>query len=1011
MAGSVHEGPEFGVGDFVLLNDITLDAFMNNLKLRYDKNKIYSFIGEVVVSVNPYKTMDIYNQSYVDQYRGREIYERPPHIFALADSAYKTMKRKSRDTCIVISGESGSGKTEASKIIMRYIAAVTNVGGRKEVERVKEVLIKSNIILEAFGNAKTNRNDNSSRFGKYMDINFDFKGDPIGGHINNYLLEKSRVVHQQHGERNFHAFYQLLSGATDPKLAEMKLARSTDKYHFVCQGGDSKCSTINDQSDYRNVMNAMKTMGFAFKHAETLWKVVAAVILLGNIEYEAQDDVHDLAMVKDRKLMSDIAGLIDVTNDDLAKALTHRVIAAGGNVVDKGLTVSEAYYARDAFAKAIYDRMFTWIVKRINEAIDPKTAGVEFVGKNTVIGVLDIYGFEIFDNNSFEQFCINYCNEKLQQLFIELVLKQEQEEYMREGIAWQHVDYFNNKVICDLVEQPHKGILAILDEACLSVGKVTDEMFLTAMSQKLSKNDRYTCRSLNPSDKTLEHKRDFRIKHYAGDVTYSVNSFIDKNKDTLFQDFKRLLYNSNDELIKMMWPEGKVSITETTRRPQTAGTSFKNSIISLVDRLATKEPHYVRCIKPNEIKSPCQFDDTRCKHQVMYLGLLENVRVRRAGFAFRAQYERFLARYKMITKYTWPNFHGSAYDGVKAIISHMRFDDDVEYGKSKIFIRSPQTLFALEEERDKFIPGIILFLQKNWRGGNARRKAKKMRAIYFIMSRFRRYKMRSYIKQIVEKFRNVRKMRDYGKSIKWPTPPKVLSGWVGELQKAHNRWRANMILQKVPQDERPALQLKCSAHSMLRGQRSEWGMRRKWEGNYLATTKDNASTIDFVTKMTSLKSHDGFNKVLFSSYCKKVNKHNQCADRAIVITDRGIYKLDPKKKYKPMRSIIPLQQVTGLTVSPDVDQLIVFKLTDGNDLVICLNSPSHEERVGEVVGIMARIWETVIHSQLQFTVSKQPTCNLGNKSRQLAIKSTAANGGPVFKKDGQVLALFWPSAT
>ncbi|WAQ94639.1 MYO1D-like protein [Mya arenaria] len=784
MAGSVHEGPEFGVGDFVLLNDITLDAFMNNLKL-----------------------------SYVDQYRGREIYERPPHIFALADSAYKTMKRKSRDTCIVISGESGSGKTEASKIIMRYIAAVTNVGGRKEVERVKEVLIKSNIILEAFGNAKTNRNDNSSRFGKYMDINFDFKGDPIGGHINNYLLEKSRVVHQQHGERNFHAFYQLLSGATDPKLAEMKLARSTDKYHFVCQGGDSKCSTINDQSDYRNVMNAMKTMGFAFKHAETLWKVVAAVILL------AQDDVHDLAMVKDRKLMSDIAGLIDVTNDDLAKALTHRVIAAGGNVVDKGLT-------------AIYDRMFTWIVKRINEAIDPKTAGVEFVGKNTVIGVLDIYGFEIFDNNSFEQFCINYCNEKLQQLFIEL----EQEEYMREGIAWQHVDYFNNKVICDLVEQPHKGILAILDEACLSVGKVTDEMFLTAMSQKLSKNDRYTCRSLNPSDKTLEHKRDFRIKHYAGDVTYS-------------------------------------------------------------------EPHYVRCIKPNEIKSPCQFDDTRCKHQVMYLGLLEN-----------------------------------------AIISHMRFDDDVEYGKSKIFIRSPQTLFALEEERDKFIPGIILFLQKNWRGGNARRKAKKMRAIYFIMSRFRRYKMRSYIKQIVEKFRNVRKMRDYGKSIKWPTPPKVLSGWVGELQKAHNRWRANMILQKVPQDERPALQLKCSAHSMLRGQRSEWGMRRKWEGNYLATTKDNASTIDFVTKMTSLKSHDGFNKVLFSSYCKKVNKHNQCADRAIVITDRGIYKLDPKKKYKPMRSIIPLQQVTGLTVSPDVDQLIVFKLTDGNDLVICLNSPSHEER-------------------------------------------------------------------
>ncbi|KAL3832417.1 hypothetical protein ACJMK2_024062 [Sinanodonta woodiana] len=954
----------------ILCNSMQIGTLCNSIQIaidciliysRYEKNRIYTYIGEVVVSVNPYKTVDIYNQTYVDHYKGREIYERPPHIFALADSAYKTMKRKSRDTCIVISGESGSGKTEASKIIMRYISAVTNVSGRKEVERVKDVLIKSNVILEAFGNAKTNRNDNSSRFGKYMDINFDFKGDPIGGHINNYLLEK------------------LLSGSPDQKLEEMKLSRNPDEYHFIRQGGSPKCSTINDQSDYKAVMGAMKTLNFAFKHAETLWKIVAAVLHMGNMEYDTVDEVHDTVGVRDAHSLKNLAGLLSVGPEDLKKALTSRVIAAGGNIVNKEFTKSEAFYARDAFAKAIYDRMFSWIVTRINEVIDPKESGTGYIGKGTVIGVLDIYGFEIFENNSFEQLCINYCNEKLQQLFIEL------------GIAWVHVEYFNNKIICDLIEQPHKGILAILDEACLNVGKVTDEMFLTAMTQKL-KSDRFTCRALSPADKTLEHNRDFRIRHYAGDVSYSVVGFIDKNKDTLFQDLKRLLYNR---------------YIHTTKRPLTAGTNFKNSIVALVDHLATKEPHYVRCVKPNDIKSPSNFDEVRVKHQVMYLGLLENVRVRRAGFVYRAKYSRFLDRYKLICKSTWPNFHGNQVDGVKLIIKSQGFEKDVAYGKSKIFIRSPQTLFSLEEARDKYIPYIIVFLQKLWRGGLARRKARQMRAIYLIMAKFKRYKMRSYIVSLVQLFRNVRNMRDYGKSIKWPNPPQVLAGLVLQLHKVHNRWRANMILKKVPRPEWPMLQTKCTAQDVLKGQRADWGYRRKWEGNYLASSKDNNSTVDFVTKANALKASDHFSEILFSSYIKKTNKHNQTADRAIVITDKFIYKLDPKKKYKSLRHGISIGDVTGLSITPDADQLSVIHLKDGNDLVVCLQNPSREERVGELVGSLSRFFRRN-HKELPVTVAKQIKCSLGSKARQILVKPSPANGGPTFRKEGNILVLMWP---
>jgi myosin-1 len=579
-------GEDFGKSDFVLLEKISMDSFMENLLHRYKKGKIYTYIGEVVVSINPYRPMNIYDRSYIQDYKGREMYEREPHIYALADAVYRNMKRTGHNGCIVISGESGAGKTEASKIIMRYICEITNRSQRSEIERVTNMLIRSNQIMEAFGNAKTNRNDNSSRFGKYMDINFDFKGDPTGGHIENYLLEKSRVVKQQNGERNFHIFYQLIMGSAPTQLTSLSLLQDPKCYHYVNQGDAHRVNSLNDKKDFDNVRSAMKILGLQTQEIETIWKLVASILHLGNLQFrdeEAKDS--EGAVVTSPDLVRTIANLLAVKPQQLEEALCSRVIASRKEVVSKRHSADQAYYSRDAFAKAMYDRLFTWIVRYINDKL-----GVNITRKSdcTVIGVLDIYGFEIFDNNSFEQLCINYCNEKLQQLFIELVLKQEQEEYKREGIEWIHIEYFNNKVICDLVEQPHSGIIAILDEACYSVGTVTDKHFLHAMDERYKSHKHYTSRQVDPSDKSIERDEQFRVQHYAGSVTYTIVGFIDKNKDPVFQDFKRLLYNSEHPVLQQMWPEGAIAVTEVTKRPKSTGTIFKESMIALVANLKTK---------------------------------------------------------------------------------------------------------------------------------------------------------------------------------------------------------------------------------------------------------------------------------------------------------------------------------------------------------------------------------------------------------------------------------------
>nr|XP_038938880.1 unconventional myosin-Ib isoform X4 [Rattus norvegicus] len=748
-----------GVGDTVLLEPLNEETFIDNLKKRFDHNEIYTYIGSVVISVNPYRSLPIYSPEKVEDYRNRNFYELSPHIFALSDEAYRSLRDQDKDQCILITGESGAGKTEASKLVMSYVAAVCGKGA--EVNQVKEQLLQSTPVLEAFGNAKTVRNDNSSRFGKYMDIEFDFKGDPLGGVISNYLLEKSRVVKQPRGERNFHVFYQLLSGASEELLRKsmgaseellhkLKLERDFSRYNYLSLDS-AKVNGVDDAANFRTVRNAMQIVGFSDPEAESVLEVVAAVLKLGNIEFKPESRMNGLdeSKIKDKNELKEICELTSIDQVVLERAFSFRTVEAKQEKVSTTLNVAQAYYARDALAKNLYSRLFSWLVNRINESIKAQTKV-----RKKVMGVLDIYGFEIFENadNSFEQFIINYCNEKLQQIFIELTLKEEQEEYIREDIEWTHIDYFNNAIICDLIENNTNGILAMLDEECLRPGTVTDETFLEKLNQVCATHQHFESRMSKCSrflnDTTLPHSC-FRIQHYAGKVLYQVEGFVDKNNDLLYRDLSQAMWKAGHALIKSLFPEGNPAKVNL-KRPPTAGSQFKASVATLMKNLQTKNPNYIRCIKPNDKKAAHIFSESLVCHQIRYLGLLENVRVRRAGYAFRQAYEPCLERYKMLCKQTWPHWKGPARSGVEVLFNELEIPvEEYSFGRSKIFIRNPRTLFQLEDLRKQRLEDLATLIQKIYRGWKCRTHFLLMkRSQVVIAAWYRRYAQQKRYQQI-----------------------------------------------------------------------------------------------------------------------------------------------------------------------------------------------------------------------------------------------------------------------
>lgn len=665
------------------------------------------------------------------QYEHKARIDVPPHVFAIAECAYRTMVSEEDNQCVIISGESGAGKTEASKQIQNYIATVSGSG--TGVDKVKRIFLQSNPLLEAFGNAKTLRNNNSSRFGKYFELLFDSAGRPQGGQVTNYLLEKSRVVKPGKGERNFHIFYQLLAGLPESGRRKLLLSSCSDYQSLACSGCFD-IDDINDAKEFQETMEAMTHVGIKKKQVELVLQLVAAVLHMGNVKFSPKQ-VGDAegSSVKDRTPLKHFCDLAGLDLDKLEHALCYRLLqtmAPGGKVESYEVPQNphQAAASRDSIAKDIYSRVFDFLVERVNSALDiekkaEKTGEILNVDDMRKIGILDIYGFEIFDKNGFEQFCINYVNEKLQQIFIELTLKSEQEEYKREGIQWTPIPFFNNKIVCDLIEAKRPpGIFLILDDTIKTMhsrqGSSIDSTFLDKLS------------SLHQGHKHFSKRgKVFEIKHYAGDVQYSVDNFGDSNKDFLSKDIALLINSSSNKLMQHIFPE-TIDLNDR-RMPKTAGLKIRTQCAALVEALMECTPNYVRCMKSNDLKKPNKIDDKRVIHQAQYLGLLENIKVRRAGYAYRGDYGRFVDRFRLLSKETYPEFRGSDKKGTKAILraatKHLpQLEHEVQLGKTMLFIQTPELYFNLEKLRDRKIGSFASKIQRRWKKYSGRRHLLKL---------------------------------------------------------------------------------------------------------------------------------------------------------------------------------------------------------------------------------------------------------------------------------------------
>uniref|UniRef100_A0A6Q2XFM9 Myosin VB n=1 Tax=Esox lucius TaxID=8010 RepID=A0A6Q2XFM9_ESOLU len=753
-----------GENDLTALSYLHEPAVLHNLKVRFlEANHIYTYCGIVLVAINPYDQLQIYGEEVINAYSGQNMGDMDPHIFAVAEEAYKQMARDERNQSIIVSGESGAGKTVSAKYAMRFFATV---GGSANDTNVEEKVLASSPIMEAIGNAKTTRNDNSSRFGKYIQIGFDRRYHIIGANMRTYLLEKSRVVFQAEDERNYHIFYQLCASASLPDFKDLALSNAED-FIFTSQGENIFIEGVNDAEDFEKTREALTLLGVKESNQSSIFRVIASILHLGNVEICPERD-GESCHISDDPHLAHFCRLLGVELEQMEHWLCHRKLVTTSETYVKSMSCKQAANARDALAKHIYAHMFDWIVEYVNRSLHTSSK------QHSFIGVLDIYGFETFEINSFEQFCINYANEKLQQQFNQHVFKLEQEEYMKEQIPWTLIDFYDNQPCIDLIEAK-LGILDLLDEEC-KVPKGTDQNWCQKLFDRLSSRVHF--------QKPRMSNTSFIIIHFADKVEYQCEGFLEKNRDTVYEEQINILKASKYQLVADLFQDtskdssnititssksAKINVRSAKPTPKvpnkehkkTVGHQFRSSLQLLMETLNATTPHYVRCIKPNDEKEAFMFDAGRAVQQLRACGVLETIRISAAGYPSRWTYPDFFNRYRVLMKKSDMTLGDKKLVCRNLLETLIKDPDKFQFGKTKIFFRAGQVAYLEKLRADKFRNACIK-IQKTVRGWLQRVRYRKIRKSAITLQRYGRgYMSRCQALICQKQYRMVRERREY----------------------------------------------------------------------------------------------------------------------------------------------------------------------------------------------------------------------------------------------------------